>query len=126
MKRIIIAGSRNYPCRDYVTKLLDRIAKKHGKFEVVSGLAQGPDTWGKEWAQLNGFPVKEFPAQWNLHGRSAGYKRNTEMANYATHLIAFWDGRSRGTRHMIDTMEIKGLPIVIIDHKNTMTTRNIT
>lgn len=48
-------------------------------------------------------------ANWEKHGKSAGYKRNQEMANVSTHLIAFWDGKSRGTKHMIDIAKRDGL-----------------
>lgn len=49
------------------------------------------------------------------HGKSAGYKRNQEMANVSTHLIAFWDGKSRGTKHMIDIAKRDGLKSHVVD-----------
>ena len=47
--------------------------------------------------------IKYFPADWNTYGKSAGFVRNIEMAENATALIAFWDGKSSGTKHMIET-----------------------
>ena len=52
-----------------------------------------------------GYKIKEFPAKWGQYGKRAGYLRNEEMANYATHCICFWDGESKGTKHMIDIAE---------------------
>ena len=49
------------------------------------------------------------------HGKSAGYKRNQEMANVSTHLIAFWDGKSRGTKHMIDIAKRDALKSHVVD-----------
>lgn len=46
--------------------------------------------------------LKLYPADWKKYGSSAGYIRNDEMAKYADCLIAFWDGKSKGTKHMID------------------------
>lgn len=70
--------------------------------EVVSGTALGIDQAAIEWAHGVGIPVRKFPANWNKHGKRAGYLRNEEMADYADALIAIWDGESRGTKHMID------------------------
>ena len=82
--------------------------------EIVSGLAKGPDSFGKEWAEINGIPVKEFPADWDKYGKSAGYIRNAEMLKTATHLLAFWDGSSKGTKNMIDIAIKAGLDVTVI------------
>lgn len=81
--------------------------------EVVSGTARGPDTVGAQWAvdQEPPIPVKEFPANWNTHGKKAGYLRNKEMADYADALLAIWDGKSKGTKHMIDLASKAGLDV---------------
>jgi len=71
--------------------------------EVVSGTARGVDILGEIWALENNIPVKKFPANWDLHGKSAGYIRNVEMAEYAEAAIIIWDGYSKGTKHMINT-----------------------
>lgn len=62
----------------------------------------------KEDLQLN-----TFPADWNKHGRAAGPIRNEEMAQYADALIAFWDGKSRGTKSMISLATEYSLKIKI-------------
>lgn len=80
---------------------------------VVSGTAKGADKLGENWAELNNIPLEKYPADWNKFGKSAGYKRNTEMANNAEALIALWDGKSRGTKHMIDIATTKKLQIYI-------------
>lgn len=66
--------------------------------EVVSGGAAGADRLGEAWASRNGIPVKRFPADWARYGKGAGPVRNREMARYAEALVAFWDGRSTGTK----------------------------
>lgn len=81
--------------------------------EVVSGTCKGVDQLGEEWAERKGIPVKKFPADWSKHGRRAGPLRNREMAKYADALIAIWDGKSRGTRSMIDEALREGLEVYV-------------
>lgn len=83
--------------------------------EVVSGGAKGIDTLGEHWAKNNDIPIKVFQANWDLHGKSAGIIRNKEMGNYADILVAFWDYKSRGTKHMIGYMHSLDKPVYIID-----------
>lgn len=70
---------------------------------IVSGGARGADKLGEVYAKDNGYNLRIFPADWNTHGYKAGFLRNEEMAEYADALAAFWDGKSRGTKHMIST-----------------------
>ena len=79
--------------------------------EVVSGTARGFDTLGEMYAKKFNINVSRFPADWNKYGKGAGYIRNSDMADYADALIAFWDGKSRGTRNMIQLAELKGLKV---------------
>lgn len=122
MKRVIVAGSRTI--NDYAlvgTKLNECFANwSTDQVEIVSGGARGVDRLGERFAKEYNLPCKVFPADWNTYGKSAGYKRNVQMAEYATHLVAFWDGQSRGTKHMIDIAEKKGMPIRVIDATGTV------
>jgi hypothetical protein len=81
--------------------------------EVVSGGARGIDQLGERWARDSGVPIKTFEPNWDKFGRSAGMIRNVEMARYADALIAIWDGKSRGTRHMIEQAKKYGLRLFI-------------
>lgn len=78
---------------------------------VISGAAPGADTLGSDWAVVNWTGLEEYPADWNTHGKKAGIIRNQEMAEKADVLVAFWDGESRGTKHMIDTALKQGLEV---------------
>ena len=73
--------------------------------EIVSGDARGADTLGVEYGTRHGIPVIHFPAQWDTYGKAAGFIRNEEMAEYGDFLLAFWDGKSHGTKNMIKTMK---------------------
>jgi hypothetical protein len=110
--RTIIAGSRDMT--DYSVVCTAMLDFAEEVTEVVSGEARGVDRLGEKWATMRGIPVKRFPANWDRFGRSAGYKRNTEMARYAEALVAIWDGKSKGTKNMID--EAKRLGLVVHVH----------
>lgn len=109
--RTIIAGSRD--CTD-PDQLLAALAKcGWTPSMIISGAARGADRLGEIWAAENNISCERFPADWDHYGKTAGYQRNEQMANNAEALIALWDGKSRGTRHMIDIARQKGLRIYV-------------
>ena len=101
--KVIIAGGRDFNNYDLLSQTIDELNIIVS--EVVCGDANGADTLGAAWASANGIPVKHYPADWDTYGRSAGIIRNKQMAEYADFLVAFWDGKSHGTKNMIDTMQ---------------------
>ena len=109
--KTIIAGSRG------ITDLsIVRQAVIHCPWEitrVVSGTARGVDQLGEAWAADLGIDVDRYPADWKAHGRRAGYLRNEVMAENAGALLAIWDGESRGTKHMIDIAQKRGLKVFV-------------
>lgn len=121
--KVIIAGSRSITSMDHVKEAI----KRSGFVitEVVSGMAEGPDKLGKQWAEENGIHVEEKPADWKNHPKLGGYIRNTEMAHYAQALIAVWDGKSGGTKHMILEMKQQGKPYYVFKPGVTDVTENL-
>jgi hypothetical protein len=113
--KVIVAGSRGIDDISVVSEAIEYALQRKciSEIEIVSGTARGVDRLGELWASIHGVPVKRFPANWDLHGRRAGYLRNAEMAEYADGLIAIWDGYSRGTKHMIDLAKEKGLKVYV-------------
>lgn len=111
MKKVIIAGGRDFTDYEYLKKECTLLIPEN--VEIVSGGAKGADFLGERFAKELGLSIKKFPANWNLHGKSAGPIRNKEMAEYADSLICFWDGESRGTKNMIDEANRKSLEIHI-------------
>ena len=111
--KVIIAGGRNFNDYKLLRKFCDKVLSKQTKIEIISGTAKGADKLGEKYANEKEFPITQFPANWNRYGKSAGYKRNMEMAEYADALIAFWDGKSKGTKHMIDIAKANNLKVRI-------------
>lgn len=69
--------------------------------EIVSGGACGVDRCAAEYAVMNGLKLTEFRPQYQLYGRSAPLRRNVTIVEYSDCVLAFWDGRSRGTAHVV-------------------------
>jgi SLOG family YspA-like protein len=109
--KTIIAGSRSIRFYHHVERAVALSGFTIN--EVVSGGAPGVDRLGEQWAAWHGVPIARFPADWELFGKSAGVRRNSQMAKYADALIAVWDGESSGTEHMIDVAEKKGLTVYV-------------
>jgi hypothetical protein len=80
---------------------------------VVSGTARGADKFGESWASKHHVRIIRLPAEWEKHGKKAGPIRNREMASIAHGLIAVWDGKSAGTRNMIEEARALSLRIAI-------------
>ncbi len=100
--KVIIAGSRSLDNYLLVTEAMQRCG--YTVTEVVCGMATGVDNLGERWATTNNIPVKQMPANWNRDGKAAGPIRNREMAKYADAAVIIWDGKSAGTRNMVDEM----------------------
>lgn len=117
MLKVIIAGSREFKDYDKLAERCDHyLSREVGNrpIQIVSGTARGADRLGERYARERGFKLAQFPAQWDKFGRSAGFRRNEQMAEYADALIAFPVGESRGTRHMIRTAESNGLTVRVV------------
>lgn len=113
--RVIIAGGRDFSdyqrLKDYMDWALQNIKQE---IIVVSGGARGADSLGEQYAKERGYSVDLHPADWEKYGKGAGFIRNREMAESADALVAFWDGKSRGTEHMINFAKTHGLNVRIV------------
>jgi len=114
MVRMIVAGSRGFDDYGYLSEKLDGIIEEiHDEIEIVSGGAKGADSLGEQYAEERGIPVKQFAPDWKRFGKSAGFRRNREMLDYAkeeqTVVVAFWDGESKGTADTIKKARMDGV-----------------
>ena len=137
MTRIIIAGGRKFKNYDLLCLEMDKIILSLDleKVEIVSGKANGADTLGEKFAKSKGIKIVEFPAKWkdlevencivgqNQYGKYnklAGHNRNKEMLEYAKTedgiLVAFWDGKSTGTKNMIEISNKAGLKVIVVKY----------
>lgn len=109
--KTIIAGGRDGVKDWHLFEALEQVDWKIT--EVVSGGAKGADALGEWYAACELLPLKRFEADWDRFGKSAGPKRNMEMAKYADALIALWDGKSKGTANMIAVATKLNLKVLV-------------
>lgn len=109
--KTIIAGSRTV--ESYPDLLETMAAIDWQPTEIISGAARGADRLGERWAREHNIPLRRMPAEWEKYGKRAGYLRNEKMLQHADALIALWDGKSRGTAHMIEIAKRKGLRVFV-------------
>lgn len=116
MIRLIIFGSRtynNYP--EFEKKMEHYTGHIIEPITLLCGMAKGTDDMGLMYAIKRGWEIEKYPAEWDLYGKSAGYKRNKQMVDAgATHAIGFWDGESPGTKMMIQLCKEKGINLRIV------------
>lgn len=122
---VIVAGGRGFNDPDVMEVALSkcfRKAEERGdEIIIVSGTARGADRLGEGFAHDFHHRVIRMPANWDLYGKAAGYRRNEQMARIATHLVAFWDGVSRGTKHMIDIAIKADLEVRVFNYDGELT-----
>ena len=114
--KMAIVGSRNTGTVDFslvMDELRQRI--KNPITEVISGGAKGYDTMAAAWAILRGIAVTELRPDYQKHGRAATFIRNRAIVDSADIVVAFWDGKSRGTKYTIDYAEKKKKDIIIVN-----------
>jgi hypothetical protein len=111
--KLIIAGNRDRHVSD---KFIDHwLAMYHLEpIAILTGRAKGIDSCGEQWATNKGITVIRFPANWNSYGKAAGPIRNRAMAKEADALLAFWDGKSRGTKNMIEEMKMLSKQVYVV------------
>lgn len=99
----LVVGTRTFDNYCLLKNKLDKILSKQTKVVIVSGGASGADALAKKYAEENKYQYIEFKADWNTLGKAAGPIRNEQMhkfiCNFAKRgVVAFWDGKSRGTK----------------------------
>lgn len=112
--KVIIAGSRQFNDYELLEKRMLQLFGSTPIDVIISGHAKGADTLGEKYAKDYGVKLEIYPADWNKYGKYAGYLRNEIMANHGDVLVAFWNGESKGTKHMINIALEKGLEVHVI------------
>ena len=100
--KLAIIGSRNLHVQNFEDYLPD------GVTEIVSGGAKGVDMGAAEYAKKNGIRLTEFYPDYARYGRGAPLKRNALIAEYSDMVLAFWDGKSKGTLYTLSLFEKLG------------------
>lgn len=111
---VLVCGSRGWRDGSRIYDRLVALDKEHDQVTVLQGGAQGADRLARGWAWKLGMGVLTVRPDWRKHGKGAGLKRNEKMADMGPKLVlAYWDGKSNGTRHMIQTARDRGIPVEV-------------
>lgn len=114
--KVIVAGGRDFDDYDLMCESLDKILEGKTDITIVSGKAKGADRLGERYAKERGYPVEEYPADWDLYGKGAGPFRNEKMAKVSQVLVAFWDFKSSGTKDMITRAQTHDLELHVVKY----------
>lgn len=119
--KIIITGGQDFDNYTYMSEKLNELFWEsdilgRGEKKIISGMDKGADTLAIRYADEQELTKILFPANWKYHPRWGGILRQEDMLSIATHLIAFWDGKSNDTKHIIDMARQKGIPVWIFNY----------
>lgn len=108
-KVVAIVGSRT------ITSLnLDFYINKNNIRQIVSGGANGVDSIAEKWARQHGIEVLIYKPQYEVYGgKYAPIQRDKELVNASDIVIAFWDGKSKGTKFTIEYARELGVPTIV-------------
>lgn len=111
--RVLVCGSRDF---EPESRIVTAIGRLPSSVTIIHGDARGADRIAARVAESLGMNVEAYPADWKKYGRRAGIERNLLMLDGADpdYVIAFWDGKSRGTAHTIREAEKRGLLVEVI------------
>lgn len=109
--KVAIVGSRDFKDLDLVREYVKALPE--GTM-VISGGARGVDSVAEETAKSVRLTTLVFPANWKEHGKSAGYIRNAFIVNAADRVVAFWDGKSKGTLHSMELARKTERPLEVV------------
>lgn len=114
--RVLVTGSREWSDPNAARKMIaDRLFDLPVDSVVVHGAARGADRFAHQEAQKLGLLVEPHPADWERYGKSAGFRRNAEMVSLGADIcLAFWNGKSNGTKHTIELAQKAGIPVEVI------------
>lgn len=117
MIKVIITGYVN----DYglFEKLMDRFLHDRtvDKIEIVSGGTIGIHGANKRYAESRGIALKTIEADWDTFGKNAGFRRNDEMAQYATHLVIFEDDVLTDIKPLVELANLYELDLRIVQFR---------
>jgi hypothetical protein len=110
MNKVAVIGSRTFDDYGYMKETLDTLMPID---LIVSGGAKGADSMAEQYAAENGIPTLVFKPDWKKHGKIAGFLRNTTIVEESNTVVAFWDGKSNGTKNSLDTAKRLNKTVII-------------
>jgi len=117
--KIAIVGSRGFDDYDMMNEVLFSSVSPNEDI-IISGGAKGADSLAEQFAKENDIECKVIEADWDTFGKSAGMLRNSQIVEESDHIIAFWDGKSKGTLDTINKAKKKGIEPLVIFFRDSL------
>lgn len=116
--KVAIIGSRSFSDYDFFVKEIESAVPISDITAIVSGGARGADSLGARFGQDYVIPTEIYMADWQKHGKAAGFIRNSEIVKNSDIIVAFWDGQSRGTQDTMQKARKKEVPVWVVCYGN--------
>lgn len=118
-RKIAVVGSRNFSNYGYFKAIMKKfLSNFHEPILVSGGASSGADMFAEKYAKEEGIEILIFPADWDKHGKAAGFIRNKDIWDSSDRGIAFWDGESKGTAHSFDIAKKQKKKLYIVEYNN--------
>jgi len=120
--RVLVCGSRTFEDYEVVRGVLAGLDdhSPDGFGYMVNGAGRGADELAHRYACETLTAEKRFPADWERHGKRAGYLRNQQMLDEGQPdlVVAFVDKplpESKGTAMMVDLARKAGVRTIVVE-----------
>ena len=114
--KLAVVGSRGFDNYDILSTVIDHLRNIYVIDTIVSGGAKGADLLSEVYAADNNIKMTVYLADWNKHGKGAGYIRNFTIWDNSDFGVAFWDGFSKGTAHSFKISEKQNKELFVFDY----------
>jgi len=116
MKTLAVVGSRNFNNYELLKTILDKIQETVGFDKIVSGGAKGADKLAERYAEERNIDIDVIYPMWDKYGKSAGFIRNKQIWDKCDFGVAFWDGKSKGTKHSFEIAKKQNKECIIVNY----------
>ena len=94
--KVAVVGSRNVVVENIEQYLPENIT------EIISGGAKGVDTYAEVYAKNNNIKITVIKPEYKKYRKGAPLVRNKQIVEMADFVVLIWDGKSNGTRFVLD------------------------
>lgn len=114
--KLAIAGSRNFNDFAFLELKINELRKQYAIDSLISGGAKGADLLAEQYAAKYHLAIECVLPDWKMHSHGAGHRRNEIIVQKCDLLIAFWDGKSKGTKHIIEYAQKQNKQVYIFNY----------
>ena len=110
--KLSVIGSRTFENYEMLTAEILKLNLNIST--IISGGAKGADALAERWTKENKVQIQLFKPDWKKYGKAAGLRRNESIVESCDYCLAFWDGKSKGTKFSIDYCKKQKKPVKVV------------